>query len=64
MHVIGAIRSDTAIYDLKPLPTGKHGRPCLRGRRIDYKTLQYIKKYATGYILLVLCTTKVDSIML
>jgi len=43
MHVIGAIRSDTAIYDLKPLPTGKRGRPRLSGQRIDYKTLQYQK---------------------
>jgi len=41
MHVIGAIRSDTATYDLKSLPTGKRGRTCLRGQRIDYKTLQY-----------------------
>lgn len=43
MHVIGAIRSDTAIYELKPLPTGKRGRTRLRGQRIDYKKLQYQK---------------------
>lgn len=43
INVLGAIRSDTAIYNLKPEPTGRRGRPSLKGPRIDYKTLKYKK---------------------
>ncbi|WP_242661369.1 IS701 family transposase [Alkaliphilus metalliredigens] len=32
LKIIGAVRHDTAIYDLPPAPTGKRGRPRKRGR--------------------------------
>jgi hypothetical protein len=43
LDLIAATRSDTALYDLPPLPTGKKGRPRKYGDQIDIKSLQYEK---------------------
>ncbi len=44
IDIIGALRSDTVLYDLKPDPTGKRGRPRVKGERLDYKNFNYIKE--------------------
>lgn len=44
LDIIGGIRSDTVLYDLKPNPTGKRGRPRVKGERLDYKSLAYVKE--------------------
>ncbi len=41
VELMGAVRVDTAVYDLPPKPTGKRGRPRKKGDRIDYKELNY-----------------------
>lgn len=43
LNIIGAIRSDTALFDLPPAPTGKRGRPRKRGSKLDYKVFSYTK---------------------
>ena len=35
LDLIGNARSDSAIYDLPPQPTGKRGRPAKRGKRLS-----------------------------
>jgi hypothetical protein len=35
LELIGAVRSDTEIYDLPPAPTGKRGRPRQKGDKLD-----------------------------
>ena len=35
LDLIGNARSDSALYDLPPAPTGKRGRPAKRGRRLS-----------------------------
>lgn len=49
-NVIGAMRCDTAIYDLKPEPTGKRGRPAKRGKRLHVDDFDYTQedKYLFG----------------
>lgn len=44
LHVIGAVRSDTALYDLRPEPTGKRGRPRKKGIKLSYKDFDYHKE--------------------
>ena len=41
INVIGAVRKDTAIYDLKPKRTGKRGRPRIKGDRLNYRKFTY-----------------------
>ena len=41
LKIIGGLRSDTALYDLKPKPTGKRGRPRKKGERLDYKNFEF-----------------------
>ncbi|MEG0153613.1 MAG: transposase, partial [Cellulosilyticaceae bacterium] len=41
VELIGAVRVDTATYELPPPPTGKRGRPRKKGNRIDYTQLNY-----------------------
>lgn len=41
VELMGAVRVDTATYDLPPQPTGKRGRPRKKGKRIDYRKLNY-----------------------
>ena len=41
VDIIGAVRKDTAIYDLKPEPTGKRGRPKTKGDKLDYRKFSY-----------------------
>ncbi|KXG77286.1 hypothetical protein AN619_05120 [Thermotalea metallivorans] len=43
LEIIGAVRHDTAIYDLPPAPTGKRGRPRKKGDRLDIKEFSYVK---------------------
>lgn len=43
LSIICAVRSDTALYDLPPAPTGKRGRPRKYGDKLDIKTLSYEK---------------------
>lgn len=43
LELIAAIRSDTALFDLPPAPTGKRGRPRIRGNRLDKTTFSYVK---------------------
>lgn len=49
LNLVGAVRSDTAIFDLPPTPNGKRGRPRLKGERLDIKTFEY-KKVEDYYI--------------
>ena len=42
--IIGALRSNTAMFDLNIEKTHKRGRPRKRGKRIDYHNLKYKKK--------------------
>ncbi|EQB88304.1 hypothetical protein M918_24645 [Clostridium sp. BL8] len=44
LHVIGAVRSDTAIYDLCPEPTGKKGRPRKKGLKLNIREFEYSKE--------------------
>ena len=39
INIIGALRSDTAMFDLNIEKTHKRGRPRKRGKRIDYHNL-------------------------
>lgn len=41
LKLIGAVRSDTALFELPPTPTGKRGRPRLRGQRISAKDFTF-----------------------
>ncbi len=43
LNLIGAIRCDTALFDLPPAPSGKRGRPKLKGERLDVKSFSYEK---------------------
>lgn len=43
INIIGALRSDTAMFDLNIEKTHKRGRPRKRGKRIDYHNLEYKK---------------------
>ncbi|MGL4874681.1 MAG: IS701 family transposase [Clostridium sp.] len=44
IDVIGAVRKDTAIYNLKPKRTGKRGRPKTKGDKLDYRKFSYIQE--------------------
>lgn len=43
LDLIGAVRKDTAIFDLPPKHNGKRGRPRLRGNKLDIHTFSYEK---------------------
>ncbi len=43
LEIIGAVRHDTAIYDLAPAPTGKPGRPRKKGGRLNIREFSYTK---------------------
>ena len=43
INIIGALHSDTAMFDLNIEKTHKRGRPRKRGKRIDYHNLEYKK---------------------
>ncbi|ELP60203.1 hypothetical protein F502_06187 [Clostridium pasteurianum DSM 525 = ATCC 6013] len=43
INVIGAVRSDTCLYDLQPKPTGKRGRPRKKGEKLNIKNFNYEK---------------------
>lgn len=43
LQLIAAVRSDTALFDLPPSPTGKRGRPRIRGNRLDKSAFSYVK---------------------
>lgn len=43
INIIGALRSDTAMFDLNIEKTHKRGSPRKRGKRIDYHNLKYKK---------------------
>ncbi|MDE5753807.1 MAG: transposase [Oscillospiraceae bacterium] len=49
LDILCNVRCDTALYELPPKPTGKRGRPRIRGERISLNdfTLQEIRE--TGY---------------
>ncbi|MGL5752509.1 MAG: IS701 family transposase [Paraclostridium sp.] len=44
LKIIGALRSDTVLYGLKPDPTGKPGRPRLKGDRLNFRNFDYTKE--------------------
>lgn len=44
LSIIGAVRSDTSMYDLCPEPTGKRGRPRKKGAKLSYKDFEYTKE--------------------
>jgi hypothetical protein len=52
LSVIGAVRSDTAMYDLCPKPTGKKGRPRKRGLKLNFKDFEYTKEIYISYIII------------
>lgn len=56
LDIIGAVRSDTVLYDLKPAPTGKRGRPREKGVRLDYKNFDF-EKDGDFYIAKIKCIT-------
>lgn len=60
LEIIGALRSDTVLYDLKPDPTGKRGRPRKKGERLNYKDFKYVKK-DEFYIATVKCLTNLHD---
>lgn len=41
LEIVGAVRHDTVIYDLPPSPTGKRGRPRIKGDRLNYQNFSY-----------------------
>ena len=41
LELIAAVRSDTALFELPPAPTGKKGRPRKHGDKIDKANLSY-----------------------
>ena len=43
LSVIGAVRSDTAMYDLCPKPTGKRGLPRKKGKKLNVRDFEYTK---------------------
>ncbi|HDR5039261.1 TPA: transposase [Bacillus anthracis] len=43
LEIIGAVRHDTAIYDLPSAPTGKRGRPRKKGKKLNIKEFSYSK---------------------
>ncbi|SNY27746.1 transposase, IS4 family [Orenia metallireducens] len=43
LDLIGAVRKDTAIFDLPPQHNGKRGRPRIRGNKLDIHTFSYEK---------------------
>jgi len=43
LEIVGAVRYDTAIYDLPPAPTGKRGRPRKKGKKLNVKEFSYSK---------------------
>lgn len=74
LSIIGAVRSDTRMYDLCPKPTGKKGRPRKKGVKLNYKDFEYtkegdyyiaIKKVLTNLfaepVLVTVTTTDVDK---
>ncbi|SHJ69020.1 IS701 family transposase, partial [Clostridium magnum] len=44
LSIIGAVRSDTSIYDLCPEPTGKRGRPRKKGLKLNIRDFDYTKE--------------------
>lgn len=60
LDVIGAVRSDTVLYDLKPTPTGKRGRPRTKGNRLNYKRFDYGQENEF-YIATVKCITNLSK---
>lgn len=43
LELIAAVRSDTALFDLPPDPTGRRGRPRIRGSKLDKANFSYEK---------------------
>ncbi|MFT9493717.1 IS701 family transposase [Anaerosolibacter sp.] len=43
LDLIAAVRSDTALFDLPPAPTGKRGRPRVHGDKLDKTTFSFEK---------------------
>jgi hypothetical protein len=44
LSVIGAVRSDTIMYDLCTEPTGKRGRPRKKGLKLNFRDFDYTKE--------------------
>ena len=44
VSIIGAVRSDTSIYDLCSEPTGKRGRPRKKGLKLNIRDFEYTKE--------------------
>jgi hypothetical protein len=44
ISIIGAVRSDTSLYDLCPEATGKRGRPRKKGLKLNIRDFDYIKE--------------------
>lgn len=44
ISIIGAVRSDTSMYDLCPEPTGKRGRPRKKGLKLNIRDFEYTKE--------------------
>jgi hypothetical protein len=44
LSIIGAVRSDTSMYDLCPEPTGKRGRPRKKGLKLNIRDFDYTKE--------------------
>ncbi len=63
LKIIGALRSDTALFGLKPDPTGKRGRPRVKGERLDYRDFDF-KKVDDFFVATIKCLTnlRTDSV--
>lgn len=48
LGLIGNARSDTVMYDLPPMPTGKKGRPAKRGKRLSMESDFPLSKEKVG----------------
>lgn len=60
LKIIGALRNDTALFGLKPDPTGKRGRPRVKGERLDYRDFNF-KKVDNFFVATIKCLTNLRT---
>ncbi|MEG2867004.1 MAG: transposase [Terrisporobacter sp.] len=60
LKIIGALRSDTALFGLKPDPTGKPGRPRVKGQRLNYRDFKF-EKSGDFFVATIKCITNLRT---